>query len=233
MAEPIGLALGVAGLAGLFSNVIDCFEYIHIGKTFGGNFQTSLLKLDNAMLRLSRWGEAVGLSGRIYDASALPSWIKPEEKKLAEKTLGQILNLFDSAEKEAAKFKSGKSEQDASLDEYNDDNDLDASAKPYHQIMREVSVKRQNRTKLSTKFKFAVYSESHLKGLIDDITSLTDSLMNLFPGRPELEEKQKQLCSNEVKEFTNSLKELADMIKDNDKVLAIALAEVLKPAVSL
>jgi tRNA U34 5-carboxymethylaminomethyl modifying enzyme MnmG/GidA len=234
MAEgAVGLAISIVGLASLFNNVIDCFEYIHIGKNFGGDFETSLLRLDNAMLRLSRWGEAVGLCGRITEETTLPSWIKPEEKTSAEKTLGKILNLFEDAEKEAAKFKDGKNEKDASLAEYNDDDnkDLNGAQKTYHQIMRDISVRRHNRTKLRTKFKFAVYSHIHLKEMIEKITSLTNDLVTLFPERPELGKKEQDLCSNEVKELTNSLKDLAEKIKDNDTALAAALNEVLKPAV--
>lgn len=86
--EPVGFAVGVVGLASLFTNVIDCLNYIHIGRNFGGDFETNLIKLGNAMLKLSCWGEAVGLSGSVFDASYLPYWIKPEEAEKAERTLG-------------------------------------------------------------------------------------------------------------------------------------------------
>jgi hypothetical protein len=96
MAEVVGLVLGGLGLAGLFNNALDCFEYIHIGKNFAGSLQTSLLKLDNARLKLSRWGEALGLSGAfIRDAAYLPDGIDDKDKVKAEKLLGQILMLFD------------------------------------------------------------------------------------------------------------------------------------------
>lgn len=233
MAEgAIGLAVGIAGLAALFNNVVDCFEYIHIGKNFGGDFETSLLQLDNAQLKLSRWGDAVGLSGsRITGTDTLPSWIKPGERASAEKTLSKILNLFEDARKEAAKFKDDKDENDTSLVEFNDEKDLNGAKKTYHQIMRDISFKRQNRTKLSTKFKFAVYSKDHLKEMIEKITVLTNDLVNLFPNKPDLGKKEQELCAKEVQELTNSLKELAESIKGNDGVLAAELNKVLKPAV--
>lgn len=233
MAEgAIGLAVGVAGLAGLFSNVIQCFEYVHIGKNFGGDFETSLLQLDTAQLKLSRWGDAVGLSGgRIKHKIALPSWIKDEERKSAEKLLGQILYIFEKAQKEAAKFKDGKQDEDPSLAEFDEEKDLKGAKLTYHEIMRNISFKRQNQTSKSTKFHYAVYSHNHLKEMIKKITEFTNDLVPLFPGRPELTKKEKSLCSNEVQELTDSLKELVDQIKDNDSLLAVALNEVLKPAV--
>jgi hypothetical protein len=98
--------------------------------------------------------------------------------------------------------------------------------------MQGLCARRQNQTPLSQKVKFAVYSEKHLKQLIDDITDLTNDLVTLFPGKPEFGEDQKKLCSDEVREFTKSLRELAEAVKGNDKLLSAALSEILKPAVS-
>ena len=98
--------------------------------------------------------------------------------------------------------------------------------------MRDKCLGRHNQTPRSKKFRFAVYNGDHLMKLIDDITTLTDSLVDLFPGRPAVAKKEKELCADEVKAFTTSLKDLAEMIKDHDKILALALDEVLKPAVS-
>lgn len=91
--EPTGLAVGIIALAGLFNNAVDCFEYVQLGRSFGTNFQTSLFKLDNARLRLSRWGQAVGLSGDIASVQSLQSAkLSQEDIPKAEKLLGQILN---------------------------------------------------------------------------------------------------------------------------------------------
>ena len=70
--EPAGLTVGVLALAGLFNNTVDCFEYVQIGRCFGQSYQTSLLKLDNAKLRLSRWGQSIGLSGELGGVQSLP-----------------------------------------------------------------------------------------------------------------------------------------------------------------
>lgn len=93
--EAGGLAVGVVALAGLFNNAVDCFEYVQLGRSFCTNFQTSLLKLDNARLRLSRWGQSVGLSGDVKNARSLQTVALPtEDVAKAEKVLGQILDLF-------------------------------------------------------------------------------------------------------------------------------------------
>ena len=54
--DPAGLVFGVAGLAGIFSACVDCFEYIQFGWQFGQDYGKCLLKLDVARLQLCRWG---------------------------------------------------------------------------------------------------------------------------------------------------------------------------------
>jgi hypothetical protein len=228
MAEAVGLVAGAVALAGLFNNVIDCFEYVHIAKSSGGKFQTSLLKLDNAKLRLSRWGVAMKLSGGVREITSLPS-IDEKDRAQAEQILGQILKLFDDAGKISAEFQKGKTSHDKSLLEYDKETDLDLIGKFLNQKMETICSMRQNRTRLSEKVKFALYKETHLTRLIDDITALTNDLVELFPA---IEEEQKELCASEVKEFSESLRVLEKAAKAQDPFLETALSEILKSAVS-
>ncbi len=55
MAEPFGIAVGLASLAGVFTSCVDCSDYIQLGRHFGQDYQRSLLKLDLVANRLSRW----------------------------------------------------------------------------------------------------------------------------------------------------------------------------------
>lgn len=52
--ESAGLAVGVFAIAGLFNNAVDCMDYVQIGRAFQEDFATSVLKLDDTRLRLSR-----------------------------------------------------------------------------------------------------------------------------------------------------------------------------------
>lgn len=101
--EPVGLGIGIAGLAGAFTACIDCFEYIQLGRQFGQDYGKSLLKLDTAKLCISRWGAAIGLG--------LEPLFKPqisasnEEIRLAQSLLEQILESFEDAERIWEQFK--------------------------------------------------------------------------------------------------------------------------------
>jgi len=67
MAEAVGLVVGVVALAGLSITPVECFEFVQLGRTFGRDFQTSQLKLDNARLRFSRWKKSLHLDEDIRE----------------------------------------------------------------------------------------------------------------------------------------------------------------------
>ena len=64
--EPLGLGVGIIGLAGVFTACVDCFEYVQFGRQFGNDYGKCLLKLDTVRLRISRWGTTVGLGPEPY-----------------------------------------------------------------------------------------------------------------------------------------------------------------------
>jgi hypothetical protein len=162
--EPVGLTVGVLDLAGLFNNAVDCFEYIQLGRNFGTNFQTSLLKLDNARLRLSRRGQSVGIGGVLKDAQSLNrSFRSSQDTGRAERILGQILELFADAEGVSTKIKGHAKPEDTNLVAYKPRNDLEPAMVSLYVKMREMSIKRQNRTGLRQKIKWALYEENHLR----------------------------------------------------------------------
>ena len=231
--EPAGLAVGVLALAGLFNNAVDCFEYVQLGRNFSTNFQTSLLKLDNARLRLSRWGQAVGLSGDIANTQSLQSTALPaEDIPKAEKLLGQILELFADAEGVSTKFKSRASANDSSLMVLDVQEDMDAVHRSLHEKMRDLSIKRQNRTALRQKVKWALYEEKHFRRLIEDVIDLVNGLVETFPAA---QQEQRELCEVEVSEIgtSDSLPILKEIIVSQDKDLEAAISKVLKSNVSV
>jgi len=225
MAEIAGVVLTGVGLASLFNNAIDWFEYIYIGKNFGPRFRASLLRLDNARLRLSRWGDAVGLSGGVDDATISNSsnWTETE-KHQAEQTLRVILEHFDAAKKISVNFRHSKTQEDPSVRENDVKTDLDPMGQFLHDKMRNLSIRRQNRTSLFKKARFAIYDEKHLAELINKISSLTDELIKLFPPK---EDQQQQLCKGEMAEFTDSFRVLSAAAKGQDELLTTAIDQIL------
>ncbi|ORY18352.1 prion-inhibition and propagation-domain-containing protein [Clohesyomyces aquaticus] len=210
--EAGGLAVGLVALASLFNNAVDCFEYVQLGRSFGTNFQTSLLKLDNARLRLSRWGQAVGLSGNLEEVQSLQeATVQKEDIAKAERLLGQIMELFADTEKISTKYKRSVKLDDSSLTILN---------------MRKLSIKRQNGTKLLQKVKWALYEEKHFKRLIEDIINLVGDLLEVFLA---VKQEQLKLCEMEVSEIgVECLSVLIDIVRSQDKDLEAAISAAMK-----
>jgi len=217
------LAVGVIALAGLFNNAVDCFEYVQLSRSFGTNFQTSLLKLDDARLRLSRWGEALGLSGNLKDAQSLQeASIQEEDKLKAEDLLSQILRLFDDAEEKSAKYTRSAKPDDPNLAILHVQADMDTLGQSLHEKMRRLCIKRQNGTSLRQKVKWALFEEKLFNRLIEDIIDLVDRLLEAFPA---VKQEQFNLCEIEVSEIgLETLSALKDIVRAQDKDLQAAIS---------
>ncbi|OAK94517.1 hypothetical protein IQ06DRAFT_298529 [Phaeosphaeriaceae sp. SRC1lsM3a] len=234
--EAAGLAVGVVALAGLFNNAVGCFEYVQLGHNFGTNFQTSLLKLDNARLRLSRWGQAVGLSGDLEGAQSLQeATVRKEDIDNAERILGQLLDLFVEAERLSAKYKASVKPDNSALTILDVQADMDDLGRSLHDKMRNLGIKRQNNTLLRQKVKWALYEEKHFKRLIEDIVDLVGALLEIFPA---VKQEQQKLCETEVSEIKKSeagmecLSVLLDIVRLQDTDLAAAISAAMEANLS-
>ncbi|KAH7157711.1 prion-inhibition and propagation-domain-containing protein [Dactylonectria estremocensis] len=212
------LAIGIVSLATTFDTIINCFEYIHLGKTFGADFDDCVITLDNARLKLSRWGQAVGLDQvKENTVSLRGTKLSKENIPEAEKRLGFILNEIQKVKKLSGKF-------DQSLvlsPEW-----LSSNAMALHEQMDKLARGRQNRLSMPDKVKWAIYDRKHFKSMIEKIGHHTEALVDLFPPEKDLE---KPLCDNETLAFCESLRWLKDAIMTRDEKLAKALDAVLKP----
>lgn len=217
--EAAGLATGVLALAGLFNNAVDCFEYVQLGRNFGSNFQTSVLKLDDARLRLSRWGESLGLSGDLKDGLPIQHTLtSAQDVEKARDRLGQILHLFADAEHVSSRFKP----------DFIDDpiDSLNPTAANLHIKMRDLALKRQNNTSLRQKAKWALYEEKRFRKLIEDITDLITGLSELFPAA---QSSQRALCESEVSEMgVDNLPLLKEAVAGQDAYLETTIAKILE-----
>jgi hypothetical protein len=60
MAEPIGLAVGFIGLAGLFSTCVDCFKLVQVYNSRSSDYESLQTMLDNQQFHFMAWGRACG-----------------------------------------------------------------------------------------------------------------------------------------------------------------------------
>ncbi|PVH94681.1 hypothetical protein DM02DRAFT_538939 [Periconia macrospinosa] len=177
MAEPFGIAAGAVGIAAAFTACVDCFDCVQHGRHFGRDYQTELISLDCARLRLARWGEAVN----IYEDTKLGRpGASSSEVHTVQNALHRILVLFADTERISKRYKlERKDGNDLSV---LTPNDLEPTVLNLRNKMKELAVGRQKSASVLKTSSCALYYRSQLKNLINGITSLVDSIEKIFPA---------------------------------------------------
>jgi hypothetical protein len=219
MAEPFGIVAGAVGIAAAFTACVDCFNYVQLGRRFGRDYQTDLISLNCAMLRLTRWGQAVDIYGdpKLGRADATAA-----EVQTAKDTLFQILILFADTESISKKYKL-KAQDGDDLSVFMDD-DLDPAVMALANKMKKLAIKRQKGSSILKTVSWALYHRAELQGLISDITLLLDSLEKLFPAPQVL-----ALVQQETADISNTqeLRLVEEAARDVDNTLCTAAKEAL------
>jgi hypothetical protein len=222
--EPVSLSVSVVALVSLFDTALDCFKRVKVAKSFGSDYQTYVLRLQNLRLRFSRWGEAVGLGKQLTGVDQPTTCALSEsEVKQAEAVVGHIIRLFSDTEGLAAKY-AGKQSDLVVMDE---DADGLRDVGKLCQKMRDICLRRQRESSVATKAKWSLFSKDKFIELIGSIQSLVEDLVNLFPTETRIS-MEGILCDQEAREMRNekallTLQEIADT---QDVQLAKAIAKL-------
>lgn len=193
MAEAAGLVIGAVSLTAIFTTCVDCFEYVQLGRNFGKDYQRSLLKLDIAKLRLSRWANAVNKSRNQYQVPVGT----PAEAQKVEELLGEIMVCFEDAEKVSQRFKT-KCSNTTELQVCNADTELEPNLQAMHNKMRDLALRRQQRSGFRQKTAWVLHEKKAFDRLISDVTELAEKLIQLFPAT---QQRQEELIAEEVREI--------------------------------
>jgi len=178
------------------------------------------LKLDVARLRLTRWGQAVGLGPILDKATSLQSTtLAVENISVAERVLGQILALFKDAQ-DSKRFP-----QDASIGESLDSADgSDRALTSLHQKMRALAIRRQGKAGLREKTKWALHRGKHFSRLIEVIRDLITDLEGLLPAVDV-----QRLCEVDISELDQAeLPLLQEISATEDNLLSETIKDVYR-----
>jgi hypothetical protein len=219
MAETAGLVVGAVSLAGLLASAIDCFQYVQNAKTLDRDFATVQLRLDEASLRLSRWGEAIGIGSSVGGSISTDRCMK------AEKVLKHISNLFRHAEDKYDTY------GDTDTATYEAVRDL---GRLQHGVHKGIVTKVQKRINhkfgtLAKKTKWALYDKKDLESLVEGIVQAVTTLELLLPAS----EGESHIILRSAAEL--ELKEIHDIVnegQDEETVTVIDVAETLENAVT-
>jgi hypothetical protein len=228
--EVFGAIGGVGALAGVFTSCVDCFQYVQLGRSFGDDFRKDRVRLDNQALRLTRWGQAVGICGPPdgTDPEHLPSLsIPPDEADRllhgAEEILEEIARLFVRAAKKCKRFESKATSEELEL--YNTAME-DNTQSSLHKWLQSLASRRRLRAKFrQTKAtigqvtRWALYDKEQFERFIDELKGFIDDLVELFP--PQILEAQRTIVTYEVEEIgdTEDVKLLISAVGGDDNLV--------------
>jgi Prion-inhibition and propagation len=187
-------------LAGAFMDGVECFDNVQLGRKFGPDYENSQFKLDLVKLRLSRWGESVGINSDPAERPHEVAVASSGNQETAKRLLDRISMVFEDA-----KNNSARAQQFARPDEqefFVPQEDM--IPRGVHKTVRMLSNKRQKRTTWTRKAAWALYDEKQFNEIIIKVTALVDDLIKLFPAAHANEQ---QICKEEVTEISASANE--------------------------
>ncbi|RYP59586.1 hypothetical protein DL769_008467 [Monosporascus sp. CRB-8-3] len=94
--EPVGLTVGILGLAGLFSSCLEAVEKVHSYRAFGSDSHTLDAQFKAEKLRFEQWGRAVGFDQGKLSADHHHALDDPDTSSAARDLLLIIQNICDA-----------------------------------------------------------------------------------------------------------------------------------------
>jgi hypothetical protein len=143
--------------------------------------------------------------------------------KQAEAVVGHIILLFSDTEELAAKY-AGKESDLVVMDE---DADGLRDVGNLCQKMRDICLRRQRDASVATKAKWSLFSKEKFIELVENIQSLIEDLVNLFPVETRISMEQ-NLCDQEARQLhgEKALPTLQTLALTQDVRLAEAIAKL-------
>ncbi|KAH7230824.1 prion-inhibition and propagation-domain-containing protein [Fusarium solani] len=222
MAEVFGIVTGAIGLAGLFQQCIECFEYVQLGRHFAQDFGRHQLKLDIAERRLHRWGEAVNINEN-------PRFNAPDEDDTlvqeVQAILEEIALLFQTIQKSSKRYTIKAPKEDLKcLTEEDLQPEFRRLRARWTNVARRPSQKKVNFAK---KASWALYDAKNFEKLIEQISGFLDDLESLFPAE---ELNRRRLVKLEIEDIADeeSLTVLHQTAVETDSLLADVVKEKAK-----
>lgn len=216
--ETAGLVIGGVGLAALFDTCMTAFEYIDASRTYGKDYQKTVLKLATLELRLSRWGSTVKFQDVTVEAFNTAT---KEQSAQVKALLGQIQMDLEDAEKASKRY---------TLPQAQDADRVDGSVKLENltEKLRRIALQRQKKSSLMKKGRWALRDKKKLATLIEDIKSGVESLECLFPRDvPELAQQlqaaRRKIAVDDTEQLVQAIEveEAEEPQKPTETVVAI------------
>ena len=227
MVEPVGATLGAVSLAtalsGIFVSMVECFEYVELGRRFGKDFNKSQARLAALKLQITRWGISTGALPDPRTGRYRTVEVDAEVAAAALRLLTSIREDTIEVEKKSQKY-GGQPPSTSGVDlAVLGLNDMDAPTAALSSGTNVIFAKRVRGVSRRSKVEWAVYEKKHFDRLLDDITENLGHLEKLLP---QVAESQQELCRVEVEEVQGDQSEAAmELLHDASQANKDALLE--------
>ncbi|KAK0616745.1 prion-inhibition and propagation-domain-containing protein [Immersiella caudata] len=228
MTEAAGVVLGVAGLAGLFTSCIDCYQLVRRGAALDKDYRILETKFNNQELRLSAWGRACGLLGDDdYDE-------RLDEQALRTRiiaTLQCVKALFDDERELRKRFglkpcrgsssPSNRARTPLALPMARSDAAL--SPKPRKRESFFFWRKQQrNAPRLRDQVAWAISDRDKFSELVQHLKDFNDDLAAMTQPFPEMATRQRRIVEMEIEEVQDmtTLDEIAEAAQGDDGLIS-------------
>ncbi|KAH6999492.1 prion-inhibition and propagation-domain-containing protein [Ilyonectria destructans] len=231
--DPVGLTLGVVSLAasatGTFTSIVQCFEYVELGRRFGKDFTKSQAQLDALKLQVTRWGIAAGILPDPRTGLRQSVVVDSVTERTVENLLSSILEDIGEVEHKSNKYRAQNASAGADLEVFGP-SDMDESTQALSARTKTIWAKRTKAVSWVKRTKWAVYEKKYFDRLLEDISGNLGHLEKL--SQP-IVDSQQDLCRVEVEEVGDGqsdavLQLLHDASQSNgDGLLEQALREAI------
>ncbi len=207
MAEAVGLALGIAGLAGVFNACLEAFSLFHAGQAFARDVEILLTKLDIEKTLLLHWAERVGLvNTRDNHASYDPRLNDSRTHSAIANTLAMMLHLLTDSERLRSEYGAIPSSSPATSPsmELVSSSRMRSFARSYQQLQIRMGL-RQESVRLSARAKWAIRDREQFSSLINELRVFVQYLNELLPTS---ENSQRLLVHEEIERLAQDVRSL-------------------------
>jgi ubiquitin-protein ligase len=192
--DPVGAALGIAGLLGLFSAAVEVVDLVELGRAYAKDYEIIQTKFEIQKIRLLTWGKSVGLlDGEHYDTRLDSPIIRPT----VERVLNNIKALLSDERRISRQYglrpDTGGSTFSGPV-----------VFRESYRRFQERLLQTQKATGIIAKTKWAIADKKKFDKLISDLKELLDGLNEILQSL-KLVERQTEMITMEVESILDSI----------------------------
>jgi ubiquitin-protein ligase len=193
MVDPVGVVLGVAGLAGLFSTCVQCFELVNLGRAYARDFEILQTKFEAQKVRFLIWGQAVGVTeGSSYDTRLDLPEIRPTVIRL----LNCVRLLFSDSQELNRRYGLFPDPGGSPT------NNRIIFRETYRRFHARIS-KAQSDASFLTTARWAIGDKTKFVSLVQDVKDLVDALEDITKSLQMLA-RQQEIITVEIESITDT-----------------------------